>query len=56
MNQPTTPNYLPAVNYQLEYRAGLLPTTVRPNINAAGTTTQSRPWLGTDFTHVIVSR
>jgi hypothetical protein len=56
MNQPPIPSYLPAINYQLEYQAGLLSATVRPSANAAETGTKSRPWLGTDFTHIIVAR
>lgn len=55
MTKPTIPTYLPAVNRQLEYQAGLLPTAERP-VASAVTVTQSRPWLGADFTHIIVAR
>jgi hypothetical protein len=56
MNQPTVPAYLPAVNYQLEYQAGLPSATARTGAIASETVTKKRPWLGTDFTHIIVAR
>ena len=56
MNQPTIPSYLPAVNRQLEHQAGLLPAAVRPVPNLTPPAMQSRPWLGADFTHIIVAR
>jgi hypothetical protein len=56
MNQPTLPAYLPAVNRRLEYQAGLLSATARPVADIVAAAAESRPWLGTDFTHIIVTR
>jgi len=57
MNQPALPNYLPAVNRQLEYQAGLLAGAGRtsPKVPTAQSV-KNRLWLGTDFTHIIVAR
>jgi hypothetical protein len=54
--QPTPPNYLPAVNYQLEYQAGLLPSKAGPVPAATVASVRERAWLGADFTHMIVTR
>jgi hypothetical protein len=56
MNQPPTPTYLPAVNRQLEYQAGLLTSSSQTDAKIAVTPTSTKPWLGTDFTHIIVTR
>lgn len=53
--QPALPNYLPAINRQLEYQAGLL-TATTSTATIPATSTATRPWLGTDFTHIIVAR
>lgn len=50
--KPTQPVYLPAVNSRLEYQAGLLSTTTDRGVAIV----QSRPRLGADFTHIIVTR
>jgi hypothetical protein len=56
--QPTAPTYLPAVNRQLEYQAGLLTNTARPvaTTTAAAPVASNRLWLGADFTHIVVAR
>jgi len=54
--QQATPNYLPAVNRQLEYQAGLVATTGRSVASGEPAMPASRQWLGADFTHIIVAR
>nr|GFB40906.1 hypothetical protein [Tanacetum cinerariifolium] len=41
---------------ELEYQAGLLSTAARPATDTVVASAQSRPWLGADFTHIIVAR
>jgi hypothetical protein len=52
----TVPTYLPAVNRQLEYQAGLLTNNPLATATVVAPTTPNRLWLGTDFTHIIVAR
>ena len=57
MTQPTAqPQYLPAVDRQLEYRAGTGPLAAPAPPSAETHLRRSRQWLGTDFTHSITSR
>jgi len=56
MNQPSSPQYLPPVNSQLEYQAELLSDITRTKPKAPAMVAKPRPWLGTDFTHIIVAR
>jgi hypothetical protein len=56
MNQLPIPTYLPAVNRQLEYQAGLLTSSSQTDAKIAVGPTSTKPWLGTDFTDIIVTR
>lgn len=54
--QQAVPNYLPALDRQLEHQAGLPSPGTRDAAGNGPITPASRGWLGTDFTHVIVAR
>ncbi|MVN74938.1 hypothetical protein GO988_01220 [Hymenobacter sp. HMF4947] len=50
------PTYLPSIDNRLEHLAALRPVSWPAPATNGVQPSPARPWLGEDFTHVIVAR